>query len=101
MKFKIKGKSVSFKNDSKIVKPDGIVKSNRLVANIPEHLTYKTTGIKIGQDRTIEMNVGDDLGLIVHLLPYHYARPNLYKVTNNIIKGTALAVSYKISFVAF
>lgn len=82
-----------FNNDNKLniykenkelkISQDKIVKTCKLVAEIPLDSTYETTGIKIGQDNTIEMNLGDDLGIIVHLLPHHYNRTNIHKLTTS------------------
>lgn len=50
--------------------------------NIPDS-KYTTTGIKIGLDNNITMEVGDDLGMIAHLIPHDYRRSNPYYLTTN------------------
>ena len=81
----LKNKEISFKNKNKKLKiiKNSLIKTCKLFAEIPSNSTYETNGIKIGQDRVIEMNLGDDLGVIVHLLPHHYGRTNIHKLTTS------------------
>ena len=58
------------------------VNSKTYSINIPDS-EYTTTGIKIGLDNNITMEVGDDLGMIAHLIPHDYRRSNPYYLTTN------------------
>ena len=58
------------------------VNSKTYSINIPDS-EYTTAGIKIGLDNNITMEVGDDLGMIAHLIPHDYRRSNPYYLTTN------------------
>lgn len=50
--------------------------------DIPDSTT-EYNDIKIALDETIEMEVGDDLGICVHLLPHEWSRTNPFKLTTS------------------
>lgn len=64
----------------RIIRGDGVTKTYYL--NCPDS-DDEYSGIKIALDNTINMHVGDDLGMIAYLLPHSYLRSNPYKLTTS------------------
>lgn len=64
----------------RIIKGDGLTKTYYL--NCPDS-DDEYSGVKIALDNTINMYIGDDLGMIAYLLPHSYLRSNPYKLTTS------------------
>ena len=56
--------------------------NNSFSLDVPDSSDYYDD-IKISLDDVIEMEVGDDLGIVAHLLPHSYTRTNPFKVSTS------------------
>ena len=81
--FKNKLLTNKFKNNDifKFV-PQALSLIKEYSLNIPDS-TDAYDDIKIALDDVVEMEVGDDLGMVAHLLPHTYARTNPFKLTTS------------------
>ena len=65
--------------------------------NIPDS-SFEYNGIKIGLDNNINMEVGDEIGMIAHLIPHNYKRSNPFHLTTmnkNIIDVDGMILTAK------
>ena len=64
----------------RIIRGDGLTKTYYL--NCPD-TSIEYNDIKIALDKQIDMYVGDELGMVSHLIPHTYMRSNPYKITTS------------------
>ena len=65
--------------------------------NIPDS-SFEYNGIKIGLDNNINMEVGDEIGMIAHLIPHNYKRSNPFHLTTmnkNIVDVNGMILTAK------
>ena len=56
--------------------------NNSFSLDVPDSSDY-FDDIKISLDDVIEMEVGDDLGIVAHLLPHSWVRTNPFKISTS------------------